>query len=131
MKKDIRIQSKIENLIKVEKLVDEISTACNLSAEIYGNVLIATLEAANNAITHGNKQDEEKGVDIKFSWDTKELQLVVTDQGPGFDYRTVPDPTSPENVEKVSGRGVFLMEKLSDAIKFTENGRKVWLTFNL
>ena len=100
MEKNINIQSRIENLAEVEKLVDEISSECNLSSEIYGNVLIATLEAANNAMLHGNKLDEKKDVNITFSWDKKELQLVVTDQGKGFDYKNVPDPTAPENIEK-------------------------------
>ena len=131
MERNINIPSRIENLIKVERLVDEISSQCNLSSEIYGNVLIATLEAANNAILHGNKLDEKKDVKIKFEWNSRELNLYVTDQGSGFDYRSIPDPTAPENVEKVSGRGVFLMEKLSDDIKYTDNGRKVQLTFNL
>jgi len=131
MEKTLSIGSRIENLSKVERLVDEISSECNMSSEIYGNVLIATLEAANNAILHGNKLDEEKDVNIQFKWDEKELQLVVTDQGNGFDFKNIPDPTAPENVEKVSGRGVFLMEKLSDEIKFLKNGRKVRLTFNL
>ena len=131
MEKIINIQSRIENLIRVERLVDEISSECNLSTEIYGNVLIATLEAANNAILHGNKLDEKKDVSIQFEWDKRELHLIVTDQGKGFDHRSIPDPTSPENVEKVSGRGVFLMEKLSDDIQYTENGRRVQLTFNL
>jgi len=131
MERNINIQSRIENLIKVERLVDEISSQCNLSSEIYGNVLIATLEAANNAILHGNKLDEKKDVKIRFEWNRKELHLIVTDQGPGFDHKSVPDPTSPENLEKVSGRGVFLMEKLSDDIKYTDNGRRVQLTFNL
>ena len=131
MEKNINIESRIENLIKVERLVDEISTQCKLSSEIYGNVLIATLEAANNAILHGNKLDEKKDVKIRFEWNKKELSLIVTDQGPGFDPNSVPDPTAPENLEKVSGRGVFLMEKLSDEIKYTDNGRRVQLTFNL
>lgn len=131
MEKNINIQSRIENLAEVERLVDEISSECKLSSEIYGNVLIATLEAANNAILHGNKLDEKKDVNITFKWDKKELQLVVTDQGKGFDYKNIPDPTAPENIEKVSGRGVFLMEKLSDEIIFMENGKKVKLTFNL
>jgi serine/threonine-protein kinase RsbW len=131
MQKVINISSRIENLSEVERLVDEISSECNMSSEIYGNVLIATLEAANNAILHGNKLDEEKDVNIQFKWDKKELQLVVTDQGKGFDFNNIPDPTAPENVEKVSGRGVFLMEKLSDEIEFLKNGSKVRLTFNL
>ena len=131
MEKTLSIRSRIESLSEVERLVEEISSECNMSSEIYGNVLIATLEAANNAILHGNKLDEEKDVNIQFKWDEKELQLVVTDQGNGFDFKNIPDPTAPENVEKVSGRGVFLMEKLSDEIKFLKNGRKVRLTFNL
>ena len=53
------------------------------------------------------------------------MNLTVTDQGKGFDFTNIPDPTSPDNVEKVNGRGVFLMVKLSDEIDFVENGRIV------
>ena len=131
MEKVINIASRVENLREVEKLVDDVSVACKMSSEVYGNVLIATLEAANNAILHGNKLDERKDVNIEFKWDIEKLELVVTDQGKGFNFKSVPDPTAPGNVEKVNGRGVFLMEKLSDNISFKENGRKVSLTFNL
>ncbi len=131
MERVLNITSRIENLREVEKMVDEISTACSMSSEVYGNVLIATLEAANNAILHGNKLDESKDVNLEFKWDDKRLELVVTDQGKGFNYKDIPDPTAPGNVEKVNGRGVFLMEKLSDDISFMENGSKVSLIFNL
>ncbi len=131
MERVLNITSRIENLREVEKMVDEISTACSMSSEVYGNVLIATLEAANNAILHGNKLDENKDVNLEFTWDENQLELVVTDQGKGFNYKDIPDPTAPGNVEKVNGRGVFLMEKLSDDINFMENGSKVTLTFNL
>jgi serine/threonine-protein kinase RsbW len=131
MERVLNITSRIESLREVEKMVDEISTACSMSSEVYGNVLIATLEAANNAILHGNKLDENKDVNLAFTWDESSLELVVTDQGKGFNYKDIPDPTAPGNVEKVNGRGVFLMEKLSDDINFMENGSKVTLTFNL
>jgi serine/threonine-protein kinase RsbW len=131
MERVLNITSRIESLREVEKMVDEISIACSMSSEVYGNVLIATLEAANNAILHGNKLDENKDVNIEFRWDENKLELVVTDQGKGFNYKDIPDPTAPGNVEKVNGRGVFLMEKLSDGINFMENGSKVSLTFNL
>jgi len=131
MEKELNIASRVESLREVEKLVDEVSNKCKLSSEKYGNVLIATLEAANNAILHGNKLDEKKDVNIIFAWTTSDLNLTVTDQGKGFDYKSIPDPTSPDNVEKVNGRGVFLMEKLSDEISFIENGRIVKLKFNL
>lgn len=131
MEKEINITSRIENLREVEKLIDEVTNECKLSSDKYGNVFIATLEAANNAILHGNKLDENKDVNIKFSWSEKELNLTVIDQGKGFDFNNIPDPTSPENVEKVSGRGVFLMVKLADKIVFNKKGRVVNLTFNL
>jgi serine/threonine-protein kinase RsbW len=131
MERVLNIASRIDSLREVEKIVDEISTACSMSSEVYGNVLIATLEAANNAILHGNKLDESKDVNLLFKWDETRLECVVTDQGKGFNYKDIPDPTAPGNVEKVNGRGVFLMEKLSDDISFMENGRKVSLVFNL
>ncbi len=131
MEKKLNIPSKIENLRIIEKAVDDISTECNLNSELYGNVLIATIEAANNAILHGNKLDESKNVDINFMVENKKLKITVKDQGIGFDYANIPDPTSPENIEKINGRGVFLMEKLSDEIYFYENGSRVELIFNL
>lgn len=131
MEKVLNIASRVESLREVERMVDEVSIECSMSTQVYGNVLIATLEAANNAILHGNKLDENKDVRILFRWDEDNLELVVTDQGKGFNFRNIPDPTAPGNVEKVNGRGVFLMEKLSDKISFIENGRKVSLQFKL
>jgi serine/threonine-protein kinase RsbW len=131
MEKMLNIPSKIENLRIVEKAIDEISAEYNLSSELYGNVLIATIEAANNAILHGNKLDENKNVHITFNMESKYLTVVIKDQGLGFDYSNIPDPTAPENIEKINGRGIFLMEKLSDKIEFFDNGSKVQLFFNL
>lgn len=111
--------------------MDEVSTACSMSSEVYGNVLIATIEAANNAILHGNKLDESKDVNIHFLWEDDRLELIVKDQGKGFNFNDIPDPTEPGNVEKVNGRGVFLMEKLSDDISFWDNGSRVNLVFKL
>jgi serine/threonine-protein kinase RsbW len=131
MEKKLNIPSKIENLRIVEKAVDDISSEYNLNSELYGNVLIATIEATNNAILHGNKLDESKNVDINIKVEDNKLKIIVKDQGNGFDYANIPDPTSPENIEKINGRGVFLMEKLSDEIFFFDNGSKIELIFNL
>ncbi len=131
MEKTLKINSKIENLRKVEKLVDELSSDHNISADIYGNILIAALEAANNAILHGNKLDENKFVNIFVRIEDKKLRIKIDDEGKGFDYKNVPDPTAPENIENVNGRGIFLMEKLSDRIEFTRNGASVELEFNI
>ena len=131
MEQRLKIASKTDSLHLVEKFVDDFSASCNIDHDVYGNLLIATLEAANNAITHGNKLNVEKKVEIVFAMDDQKILLTVRDEGPGFDYKNIPDPTSPENVENMSGRGVFLMTKLSDKIEFEDNGSLVRMTFFL
>lgn len=131
MKNLININSSIENLRIVEKFVDEVYDKYKFNDEIYGNILIATMEAANNAILHGNKSDNSKKVEIRLRKSKNILQLTVKDEGQGFDYMNIPDPTAPENIEKINGRGIFLMEKLSDKIEFFNNGSVVKLTFRI
>ena len=131
MEQRLKIASKTDSLHLVEKFVDDFSACCNIDHDVYGNLLIATLEAANNAITHGNKLSEDKHVEIVFAKNDQRILLTVKDEGPGFNYANIPDPTSPENVENMSGRGVFLMTKLSDVIEFEDNGSFVRMTFSL
>ena len=131
MRKDLNIPADLGSLRLVEKAIDELSLELDLSDEIYGNVLVATMEATNNAIIHGNNSDPDKLVKIEMMMDQKELKVHIEDQGHGFDYATVPDPTAPENLEKINGRGIFLMERLSDEILYLENGRIVVLKFKL
>jgi serine/threonine-protein kinase RsbW len=131
MEKVIKIPSKIESLRKVEKVIDEISGEFHIAEDLYGNILIAALEATNNAIMHGNKLDESKNVIVTFNLIEEKLHVKVDDEGKGFNYKDIPDPTAPENIENVNGRGIFLMEKLSDKIEFKRNGATVELEFNL
>jgi len=131
MKRELLVKSQIESLREVEKFIDLIAKEHHLDNVVYGNVLIATLEAANNAIIHGNKLDISKEVYIGLEISKNLIKLIVKDQGNGFDYLSIPDPSAPENIENISGRGVFLMSKLSDSMAFTNNGAMVLLTFNL
>ncbi len=131
MKEEIKFQSKIENINIVEKLVDDLSATQNLSSEIYGNLLVAMVEAVNNAIIHGNKLDESKEVIVNYGLEEGYFWFSVKDQGHGFDFNSLPDPTSPENIEKPHGRGIFLMSHLVDEIKFEDNGTKVCLRIKI
>jgi len=131
MKKDLNFASDIGNLRLVEKAIDELSLELDLSDEVYGNVLVATMEATNNAIIHGNRSNPEKEVKIEMKIEDKELMIHIEDQGEGFDHMNIPDPTAPENLEKINGRGIFLMERLSDEILYIEEGRIVELKFKL
>ncbi len=133
MEKQLTIKSKIENIQEVEKLIDNISEELKLNKTLYGNVLISIFEAVNNAILHGNKQEENKDVNIKIKHDAKERKLLiyVKDQGKGFNYYNIPDPTSEQNIESVNGRGIFLMKQLSDGIIFHDDGSMVEIIFKL
>lgn len=131
MRKDIEISSLRENLRIVEKAIDDMSLELNLSDEVYGNVLVATMEATNNAIIHGNHGDPHKQVRVLIEMSDKDLMVRIVDQGKGFDYASVPDPTAPENIEKINGRGIFLMKRLSDDISFADQGRIVELKFRV
>lgn len=125
------IKSDIKNILEVEKLIDTVCDDLNISEDIYGNILIAVTEAVNNAIIHGNISNKNLNVTIQVSQQTNNTEIVfsITDEGVGFDFNNLPDPTAPENIEKPDGRGVFLMKNLSDNVEFFNNGSKVSITF--
>lgn len=129
----LKFPSKPENITLVERLIDDLRSEFNIGDDTYGNILISLTEAANNAILHGNKADENKNVEINYEIDSrgKNLTFVIKDQGPGFDYNNLPDPTAPENLEKTSGRGVFLMMQLADMVVFGDNGATIEMQFRI
>ena len=131
--KTIKFSSKPENISIVEKFIDDLRSEINVGDDVYGNILISLTEAANNAIIHGNKSDEKKQVEISYELDSrgKNLSFIIKDEGPGFEYNNLPDPTSPENLEKTSGRGVFLMMQLADMVVFSNNGATIEMQFKL
>lgn len=130
MERNISIPSKLEKISFIEKAIDEITEKLTITPDVYGKILIASIEGVNNAIVHGNKLDESKLVNINIKVCDKKICITITDQGNGFDPNSIPDPTIPENIENISGRGVFLMKKLSDEIIFENKGTTVKMTFN-
>jgi serine/threonine-protein kinase RsbW len=129
MYKKIRIESQIANLRVVENAIDEATSVIGISQDNYGKILVSAMEAVNNAIIHGNKSVSDKLVDIEISCETDELKIKVTDEGPGFRPETVPDPTTPENIEELNGRGIYLMSHLADKIIYSKKGNSVTMTF--
>jgi serine/threonine-protein kinase RsbW len=126
----LKINSKADNLRLVERLVDDVCQIYNVNEDSYGNILIAVTEAVNNAMHHGNQNNPDKYVQIGFETSDKQLIFNIKDEGPGFDYESLPDPTDPANLDKVHGRGVFLMKHLADKLEFKNNGKEVCLAFN-
>ncbi|GAB4131021.1 MAG: anti-sigma F factor [Bacteroidia bacterium] len=127
----LSIASKSENIILVEKLINDICSDSKVAEDYYGNILVAVTEAVNNAIIHGNKSNPDKTVNLTVRSEDNHIEFIVNDQGEGFDYNNLPDPTNPENLEKPNGRGVFLMKHLADNVEFKDNGRTVFLEFNI
>lgn len=129
--KTLNISSSFENMQLVERMVEDVCDTCRINEDSYGNILIAVTEAVNNAIYHGNKGDINKNIKIGFHSHEKDIQFSVADEGTGFDYQNLPDPTDPQNIDKPNGRGVFLMKNLADKVEFNNNGQEVLLTFNV
>ncbi|BDD02519.1 ATP-binding protein [Aureibacter tunicatorum] len=128
---NIEIPSLSENIRIIESFIDNVKDKFNLNDDIYGNIMIAVTESVNNAINHGNKKDKSKNVSITMNYSEDEIKFIVSDEGEGFDYNHLPDPTAPENIDKPSGRGIFLMKHLCDEIEFKSEGSVAELTFYL
>jgi len=125
----IEIPSLAENIRIIESFIDNAKDKFNLNDDIYGNIMISVTESVNNAIIHGNRKDKDKNVKISLTLNEGMIKFKIADQGSGFDYASLPDPTSPENIEKPGGRGIFLMRHLADEIDFEDDGRIVELSF--
>lgn len=127
----IQIPSLVENIRIVESFIDNAKDKFNFNEDIYGNIMIAITESVNNAIVHGNNSDKNKNVSLSLLVADKSLKFTIEDQGEGFNYEDLEDPTAPENLEKIGGRGIFLMKHLSDEVSFQNDGKKVELSFYL
>ena len=127
----VKIPSIKENVSVVESFIENVGEKIKIEETIYGNVLVSVTEAVNNAIVHGNKEDKNKKVRLALKQNKKSVRFIVEDEGMGFDHNTLPDPTNPKNLEKVKGRGIFLIKSLSDKTTFKQGGRVVEMLFKL
>ncbi len=129
---DLTFPSNRSNITLVETFIEEVFEDLKIKDEFYGNILVAVTEAVTNAIIHGNKSNDSKMVIVSVDTPKKNsLVFTIEDEGFGFTPEDVPDPTSPENIEKPHGRGIFLMKHLSDNVRFNNNGSSVSVEFNI
>ena len=90
-------------------------------------IQLALHEALTNAIVHGGRGADSDRITIQSRVDGYEARITISDEGPGFDPATVPDPTSEQNLMKPHGRGIMLMRAYVDAVIYDRAGTRVTL----
>lgn len=128
----LQLPSRIDSITTLENFIDTLREKYGLSDEIYANVLTCLSEATVNAIIHGNKENPNKKVYINLEViEDKRLIFTISDEGNGFDFNNIPDPTAPENLENLTGRGVFIIKRLADQCIFNSRGNELELHFKI
>lgn len=120
--KIIVINSEVSQLKVVETFLSDVFGEFNLSKKNFNRVFLCVSEAVINAIEHGNSNDKSKTVSIGFDCNDGLMEVYIKDQGEGFDLDGVQDPTTKENIQKESGRGIHIIKSLSNGILFNNKG---------
>jgi len=110
-----RVQEQIEQLLKVLQFGER---------EVFG-IRLAVEEALVNAIKHGNQMNPSRKVRVAFHVSQEKFEVVIADEGKGFDPGDVPDPTAPENLERPCGRGIMLMRHYMTTVAYNDSGNVV------
>lgn len=113
---ELSLPSRIDTVATAAAAVAEFLNRLGVSEEAMFGIDMAVREAVTNAVIHGNRQDENKIVDVTVKSSPDAVLISVHDQGPGFNPEEVPDPTAAENILKSSGRGIFFMRTFMDEV---------------
>lgn len=124
-KVSITISSETKNIRKVSSEILKNVSAYKVDDDRLFDIRLCVEEALRNAIVHGNHSDKKLPVKVAYWREGDDINIEVEDEGSGFDYKRLPDPTENENILKNSGRGVYLIKKLMDRVEFNERGNKI------
>lgn len=129
---DFLISSDRNNISIIEKKIENLKNEFNIDENKFINIQIAVSEAMINAIVHGNKEDITKKVLIKIIIKERTIEIIIKDEGKGFNFEKIPDPTKDENILKEHGRGLHIIKSLSDHFKLKtgETGTEISIIFN-
>ena len=137
LKNDTQIMENIK-FPSEEKYIRETSTKILEGLSQYGldedtifDIKLCIEEAVRNAIVHVNKLDKKLWVKINYWVEGGKINIEIEDEGNGFKAESLPDPTSGSNLLKGSGRGVYLIKKLMDEVRFNASGNKITMVKNL
>jgi len=114
----IEFPSRLELLSVVNAVSEEVCDQIELDEESRDSVATSVIEAATNAIEHGNRLDPSKQVVVCFEANGGRLTVTVTDEGDGFDPTRLDDPLAPGNILRERGRGIFILRQFMDEVTF-------------
>lgn len=129
--REIKIESSLDEMFRVEQFVEEISEEYLLYGNYFGNILMAVSEAVKNAIIHGNGQDKKKYVSIMLENTKEGIWISVSDEGKGFDHSIYADKRNPGIALGSEKNGLYLIQALADEVNFREKGCIVEMLFRI
>jgi serine/threonine-protein kinase RsbW len=115
---ELSLPSRIDTVATAATAVAEFLSRSGITEDAAFGIDMAVREAVTNAVIHGNRQDENKSVDVTLKSSPDAVEISVHDQGAGFKPEDVPDPTAEENILKASGRGIFFMRSFMDEVNW-------------
>jgi len=121
----LTIESDKKELVKVEAFLRNIFENKQLPEDSFNKVLLCISEAVINSIEHGNRNTKGKKVYVVVDCQDNDLIVEVKDEGEGFDFDRIPDPTTDENIRKERGRGIFIIRSVSNNLIFKDKGKCV------
>lgn len=124
----IKVASNVSNIRKISSRIVDLLMERNVDKSRIFDIRLSAEEAVLNAIEHGNKKSSSLSVTVSIEIDDDKAVIGVEDEGKGFDHRSLPDPTTDENILRSHGRGVYLVHKLMDEVQYNDNGNRVKLT---
>jgi len=113
---ELKLPSRIESVDESAVFAEKVARDWGYGDDFLSAIDLAVRESVANAVKHGNKFDEEKQVEVVFTDSNEGLEMTVRDHGEGFDVGEIPDPTNPENLLKVCGRGILFMRSFMDEV---------------
>jgi len=113
---ELKLPSRIESVDESAGFAEKVARDWGYSDDFLSAIDLAVRESVANAVKHGNKFDEEKQVEVVLTDSAAGLEMSVRDYGEGFEVDEIPDPTNPENLLKVNGRGILFMRSFMDEV---------------
>ena len=108
------LESNLQSVDQAEAIVMREAKKLGFDEDDQHQIGMAVRECVVNAVVHGNRYSAKKKVHLEIERTPESLAVIIGDEGEGFDLESLPDPLSPENLMRQSGRGILLIRAFMD-----------------